>query len=82
VKDKTAFIELMEIGVTIGKLSGRYINLFEALPTSFSSEAHFAQYLRVMREFFTYQMVSVLDFQQFDHYNRKLFSVNTAYRSP
>lgn len=66
----------------LGKLTTRYINLFTSLPTNFSSEAKFANYLRIMKEFFTYQMLSCLDFEQFDNYNSQLFTNNAAYRSP
>jgi hypothetical protein len=66
----------------LGKLTIRFINLFTTLPTSFSTEAKFANYLRVIKEFFTYQLLSCLDFEQFDNYNLQLFTNNTAYRSP
>lgn len=66
----------------LGKLTTRFINLFASLPTSFSSEAKFASYLRIMKEFFTYQLLSCLDFEQFDNYNSHLFTNNAAYRSP
>lgn len=54
----------------LGNLNGNYFNIFVALPKNFSSEAKFANYLRVMKEYFTFQMLAWLDFEKFDIYNQ------------
>lgn len=73
---------LMEIGVLIGKLKDKYLTVLPSLPTEFTTEIKLINFLRILREFLTYQMMNRLDYTELDQYNESLSKNNIAYRSP
>lgn len=59
----------MELGIIIGKFYGKYLSILPHLPTQFTTEQKFINFMKIVKEIFTYQFIKRIDYKEFDVFN-------------